>query len=67
MILASLSGLVPLYLLGEIGLWMWLRSSLPALLMFGVIPFLPADVIKAIMAAYIASRKQMKQLLQKQN
>jgi len=67
MIIASLSGLVPIYLLGEIGLWMWLRSSLPVLLMFGVIPFLPADVIKAIMAAYIASRRQMKQLLQKQN
>jgi len=67
MILGSLSGLVPIYLFGEIGLWVWLRSSLPVLLMFGVIPFLPADVIKAIMAAYIASRRQMRQLLQRQN
>ena len=67
MILGTLSGLVAIYLLGEIGLWMWLRSTLSVLLMFGVIPFLPADVIKALMAAYIASRRQMRQLLQKQN
>ena len=63
MIFATLSGLFPIYLLGEIGLWMWLRSSLPILLMAGVIPFLPGDVIKAILAGYIASRKQLKQLL----
>jgi len=67
MTLASLAGLVPIYLLGEIGLWMWLRSSLTVLLMFGVIPFLPADIIKAIIAAYVASRRQVRQLLQKQN
>jgi biotin transport system substrate-specific component len=64
MIFATLSGLAPIYLLGEIGLWMWLRSSLPILLMAGVIPFLPGDIIKAIVAAYIASRKQIKQILQ---
>ena len=65
MLFATLSGLFPIYLLGEIGLWMWLRnSSLPVLLMAGVIPFLPGDIIKAIVAAYIASRKQLKQLLQ---
>ena len=64
MIFATLSGLFPIYLLGEIGLWMWFRSSPPILLMTGVIPFLPGDIIKAIVAAYIANRKQLKQLLQ---
>lgn len=64
MIFATLSGLFPIYLLGEIGLWMWLRSSVAIQLMVGVIPFLPGDIIKAIVAAYIASRKQLKQLLQ---
>jgi biotin transport system substrate-specific component len=64
MIFATLSGLFPIYLLGGIGLWMWIRSSLPGLLMAGVIPFLLGDIIKAIIAAYIASRKQLKQLLQ---
>ena len=67
MIFATLSGLFLIYAFGEIGLWMWLKISFPALLMFGVIPFLPLDVIKAIMAAYIASRRQVKQLIQKQN
>ena len=67
MIFATLSGLLLIYAFGEIGLWMWLKISFPALLMFGVIPFLPLDVIKAIMAAYIASRRQVKQLIQKQN
>jgi len=65
MLIANLSGLIPIYLFGEIGLWVWLRSSLSVLLMVGVIPFLPIDVIKAIMAGYVGSRKQVRQLLQK--
>jgi len=66
MAIATLSGLLPIYMLGEIGLWLWLRSSLPVLLMIGVVPFLPLDAVKAIMAAYIASRKQLKQVLRRQ-
>ena len=64
MLMASVCGLIPIYLLGAIGLWVWLRSSLSALLVIGVIPFLPVDAIKAIIAGYIASRKQIRQLLQ---
>ena len=64
MLIASVCGLIPIYLLGAIGLWVWLRSSLSALLVIGVIPFLPVDAIKAIIAGYIASRKQIRQLLQ---
>ncbi len=65
MIFATLSGLLLIYALGEIGLWMWLRTSLPALLMVGVIPFIPLDIVKAILAAYIATRRQIKQLIHK--
>ena len=60
MTVASLMGLVPIYALGEIGLWLWLRSPISFLLMAGVIPFLPGDVIKAVVAALVASREQVR-------
>jgi biotin transport system substrate-specific component len=65
MLVASLCGLIPIYLFGVIGLWVWLRSTLPVLLLVGVIPFLPVDAIKAILAGYIASRRQIRQLQEK--
>jgi len=63
---ATLVGLMPIYALGEIGLWMWLRTRISVLLMVGVIPFLPGDIIKAIAAGFVASRGQLRRLTDKQ-
>lgn len=61
LLLATMSGLFPIYLLGNLWLWVWLRSSPMILLITGILPFLPADITKAVLAAYVASRKQVKQ------
>jgi biotin transport system substrate-specific component len=63
MALATTLGLIPIYTLGEIGLWIWVRSSFPLLLMAGVIPFLPGDIIKAVVAAFVATRRHLRQLI----
>ena len=63
MALATMLGLIPIYTLGEIGLWIWVRSSFPLLLMAGVIPFLPGDIIKAVVAAFVATRRHLRQLI----
>jgi len=65
MILAALSGLCPIYLVGEIWLWAWLRSSPTALLVAGILPFLPGDITKAVAAAYVASRTQIKEIVRR--
>jgi len=62
MTIATLIGLIPIYTLGDIGLWIWLRTTFSLLLMVGVIPFLPGDIIKAFAAAFVASRGQLRQL-----
>ena len=62
MTIATLIGLIPIYTLGDIGLWIWLRTNLSLLLMVGVVPFLPGDIIKAFAAAFVASRGQLRQL-----
>ena len=60
---ATLAGLVPIYALGEIGLWLWARTPLSLLLAIGVVPFLPGDIVKAVAAAFVASRGQLKRLV----
>jgi len=56
MILSTLSGLLPIYLLGSIWLSVWLNGSLTTVLSIGVLPFLPVDALKACLAALIAHR-----------
>ena len=63
MALATMLGLIPIYTLGEIELWLWVRSSFSLLLMAGVIPFLPGDIIKAVVAAFVASRRHVRELI----
>lgn len=63
MALATVLGLIPIYTLGEIGLWIWVRSSFSLLLMAGVTPFLSGDIIKALVAAFVASRRHLRQLI----
>jgi len=63
MALATMLGLIPIYTLGEIGLWIWVRSSFSTLLMAGVIPFLPGDITKAVVAAFVASRRHVRELI----
>ena len=65
LIVATMSGLFPIYLLGNLWLWAWLRSS-PMILMFaGILPFLPGDLTKAVLSAYVASRKQVRQVVRR--
>ena len=63
MAFATVLGLIPIYTLGEIGLWIWVRSSFSALVMAGVIPFLSGDIVKALLAAFVASRIHLRQLI----
>jgi len=63
LILANLLGLFPIYLLGGLWLWSWFNSRL--LLIASILPFLPGDLVKALFSAYVASRKQLKDLVRK--
>jgi biotin transport system substrate-specific component len=65
LILATMSGLFPIYLLGNLWLWAWFRSPPMILLVAGILPFLPGDITKAILSAYVASRKQVKQFVRR--
>lgn len=47
MLLASL----PIYVLGLAGLWLWQPMPLGTLLAKGLLPFLPGDVVKLVLAA----------------
>ncbi len=60
---STLSGVGIIYLVGVSQLWFWLRGSLASVLLAGVVPFLPGDVIKAAVAAYISTRRQVKAIL----
>lgn len=63
LILATLLGLCPIYLAGVIWLWFWLKSTPMIVLIAGILPFLPGDIIKAVVSAYVASRKQLTQII----
>ena len=63
LILATLLGLCPIYLMGVIWLWFWLKSTPMSVLIAGILPFLPGDIIKAVISAYVASRKQVMQII----
>jgi len=62
---STLSGVGVIYVTGVGQLWFWLRGSLTSVLLAGVIPFLPGDVVKAAVAAYISTRNQVKAILSK--
>jgi len=62
MTIATLIGLVPIYTLGIGCLWIWLNTNLSTLLIVGVFPFLPGDIMKAALAAFVATRNQLRQL-----
>lgn len=63
LILATLTGSCPIYLLGVTWLWIWLKSAPMTALVAGALPFIPGDIIKAIVAAYVASRKRLIQFI----
>ena len=59
-LIGALAGLIPIYLIGVMWLWYWLKSSFGFAFVAGVAPFIPADVAKSIVVAYVASRKQLR-------
>lgn len=61
--LATLLGLCPIYLIGVLWLWFWLKSTPMNVLIAGILPFLPGDIIKAVISAYVASRKHVIQII----
>lgn len=63
LILATIFGLCPIYFMGVIWLWIWLKSTSMIVLVAGILPFLPGDIIKAVVSAYVASRKQLMQII----
>jgi biotin transport system substrate-specific component len=59
-LIGALAGLIPIYSVGVLWLWYWLRSSFTVAFMAGAAPFIPVDVAKSILVAYVASRKQLR-------
>lgn len=53
---AMIAGILIIYLGGAVRLWSITRKPLPAVLATGVVPFIPADILKAVAAAAVASR-----------
>jgi biotin transporter BioY len=49
--------------MGVIWLWFWLKSTPMSVLIAGILPLLPGDIIKAVISAYVASRKQVMQII----
>lgn len=64
-LVSIITGMVTIYSGGVIQLWLWARTSLTAVLLIGVVPFLPGDLAKEIIAAFIASRQHLKDTLRK--
>lgn len=52
----NLAGLVVVYGLGTIGLMIYTGFALPKALMSGVAPFIPGDILKVILAAYLTNK-----------
>ena len=52
----NLAGLGVVYILGTIGLIIYTGLSLPKALMSGVAPFIPGDIVKVILAAYLTNK-----------
>jgi biotin transporter BioY len=60
-----IAGMATIYSGGVVQLWLWTRASLTVVLFIGVVPFLPGDLVKGIVAAFIASRQHLKDALRK--
>ena len=60
--LYNLAGLSVVYILGTIGLMLYTGLALPKALMSGVVPFIPGDILKVILAAYLTAKIPIEKL-----
>ncbi|MGM0437614.1 MAG: biotin transporter BioY [Bacillota bacterium] len=58
----NFAGLGVVYILGTIGLMLYTGLAFPKALMSGVAPFIPGDVIKVILAAYLTNKIPLENL-----